>query len=199
MSDAERARMLANLVLRRTKLTASEAAGLREVFPSLRDAHYNPVWKRLRRRGLERSDAEDLHQEVFLALYNHILEHGFPDNVPAMLRTVTERRVLNHVRARKRAPQSIALPSSGSEKPGSEPDVDRALDLREMARRLLPRLSPEHRDVVDLVILNGLSHEDAGFVLDISEGTVKSRLKAAKDDLLALAKRFLPPSQRGTS
>jgi DNA-directed RNA polymerase specialized sigma24 family protein len=34
-------------------------------------------------------------------------------------------------------------------------------------------------------------------VLDLPEETVKSRLIAAKRELLALAERLLPPSQRG--
>jgi DNA-directed RNA polymerase specialized sigma24 family protein len=143
--EVERRERLAQLVLRRTKLSASEAVLLREVFPEILGAHHDQVWNRLRRRGLEGDEAEDLLQEVFLALYHRIVEHGFPDSIPAMLRVLTEGMLLNHVRAKKRAPVSVALPSSGSEKPRSAPDVERALDLRELARRLLPELPPEHR------------------------------------------------------
>jgi len=103
---------------------------------------------------------------------------------------------LKHLRATRRAPVSLELPSSGSEKPRSSLDVERVLELRELARQLVDRLSPEHRSVIDKVILNGLSHGDAAAVLDLPEGTVKSRMMAAKQELLALAKRLLPPSQR---
>lgn len=196
-SEAERGESLTRLVLCRTSLSASEAALLREVFPEILAAHHDEVWNQLRRRGLDGDEAEDLLQEVFLTLYGHILEHGFPDKLPAMLHTITEGKLLNHVRAGKRTPVSVGLPSSGSEKPRSEPDVERALDLRELARRLLPQLLPEHQGVVDKVILNGLSHADAAAALGLAEGTVKSRLMAAKGALIALAELFLPPSQRG--
>jgi DNA-directed RNA polymerase specialized sigma24 family protein len=43
-------------------------------------------------------EAEDLVQETFFALHTHILEHGFPDNLPGMLRVLMERKLLNHLR-----------------------------------------------------------------------------------------------------
>jgi RNA polymerase sigma-70 factor (ECF subfamily) len=48
--------------------------------------------------------------------------------------------------------------------------------------------------VIEAVILNGLSQRDAAAMLELPEGTVKSRLIAAKRELLALAEKLLPPS-----
>ena len=197
ISEAERRERLTQLVLRRSKLSPDEAALLREVFPEIVDTHHHLVWNRLRKRGLESHEAEDLLQEVFLTLHNQILETGFVDSIPAMLHTLTDRKILNHVRAQKRAPFSIGLPSSRSEKPRSQLDVERALHLQEVARRIFPQLSPEHREVIDKVVLQGLTHTDAAARLGIAEGTLKSRLIAAKRALLALAEPLLPPSQRG--
>jgi hypothetical protein len=79
--------------------------------PTIVAAHHEQVL--LRKRGLESHEVEDLLQEVFLALHNHILENGFVDNIPGMLHTLTEQKVINHVRAQKRSPFSIGMPSSG--------------------------------------------------------------------------------------
>jgi RNA polymerase sigma-70 factor (ECF subfamily) len=119
------------------------------------------------------------------------------DSLPGWLHTCTERKAINHVRAQKRAPFSIGLPSSGSEKPRSQLDVERALHFQEVARRIFPQLSPEHREVIDKVILKGLTHTEAAALLGIAEGTLKSRLIAAKRALLELVEPLLPPSQRG--
>jgi DNA-directed RNA polymerase specialized sigma24 family protein len=51
--------------------------------------------------------------------------------------------------------------------------------------------------VIDTVILHDLSHHAAAALLDLPEGTVKSRLIAAKRELCEGANRLLPPSQRG--
>jgi DNA-directed RNA polymerase specialized sigma24 family protein len=124
-SEAERRDKLTPLVLCRSKLSASEALRRREVFPEILALHQDLVWNRLRKRGLLDQESEDLVQETFFALHNHILEHGFPDNLPGMLRVLTERKLLNHLRDERRDPVSLGLPSSGSEKPRSSLDVER--------------------------------------------------------------------------
>jgi RNA polymerase sigma factor (sigma-70 family) len=183
-------------VLRRSELTKSEKVLLGKIaFPEIMRLNYQAVWKQLRRRRLEKETARDLVQEVYLDLWRHLCAHGFPDRMAALLHTITEHRILNHVRNRRRAPVSVCLPSSGSALPESEPDVDRAVDLRAMAEKLR-QLKPEHQDVVDAVILHGLTPADAAIALDIPEGTVRSRLIRAKQELMALAEVFLPESQR---
>jgi RNA polymerase sigma-70 factor (ECF subfamily) len=197
MGEAERRERLTQLMLRRSKLSPDEAALLREVFPEIVAAHYDQVRNLLRKRGLDSHDVEDLLQEVFLTLHNHILEEGFAANISARLHALTKGKALNHERAEKRSPLSIGLPSSGSEKPRSQPDAERALHFQEVARRVFSQLSPEHQEVIDNVVLKGLTHTDAAAVLGIPEGTLKSRLSAAKRALLAAAELLLPASQRG--
>ena len=98
MVEAERRERLTQIVLRRSKLSPDEAARLREVFPEIVAAHHDQVWNLLRKRGLDSHEAEDLLQEVFLALHNPILENGFVANLPGMLHALTHGKVLNHAR-----------------------------------------------------------------------------------------------------
>jgi RNA polymerase sigma-70 factor (ECF subfamily) len=116
-----------------------------------------------------------------------------------MLRVITAGKVLNHQRARRRAPESVGLPSSGSEKPRSGPDAERILAVGELAWHLVDQLSPEHQRVIEAVMFDGLSPRDAAAVLDLPEGTVKSRVSAAKRELSALVEKLLPPSQRNVT
>ncbi len=193
---AKRHEAMTQLVLRRTALSPSEVLLLRSAFPAIFHAHHDQVWNQLRRRGLDGQEAKDLLQEVFLALHRHIIVQGFPEKIPALLRTITENKLLNHVRAGRRTPVSLGLPSSGSEKPVSAPDISCTLPIQELAIRLFHALSPEHQDVVEKVLVNGLSHHDAAAALGLPEGTLKSRLIAAKREMLLRAAELLPPNQR---
>jgi len=159
--------------------------------------HHDQVWNLLRRHGLDSHEAEDLLQEVFLTLHRDLLEEGFVADIRGRLRSLSKGLVLNHLRARRRSPLSIGLPSSRSEKPRSQADVERALHFQQLAQRILSQLSPEHQEVIAKVVMRGLSHTDAAAELGIPEGTLKSRLLAAKRALLVLAEPLLPPSQRG--
>jgi RNA polymerase sigma-70 factor (ECF subfamily) len=194
--DAERREKLTALVLRRTKLTDDEAVLLREVFPRIVAVHEGAVWDQLRRRGLHEEEAEDLYQESFLTLYEDLVHHGFSDSLSRKIHAITHGRLLNYLRAGKRDRLSLGLPSSGSEKPRSGPNAERTLAAREVAERILSQLSQDIRDVVEQVIVHGLSHGEAADALRIPEGTVKSRLMAAKRDIAELAASLLPPSFR---
>ncbi|MFO0762569.1 MAG: RNA polymerase sigma factor [Byssovorax sp.] len=187
------------LVLRRVALTPAEVALFGLIFGDLMKTHHKVVWAQFRRRGLTWNEAEDLVQDTFLDFHLHVVQQGFPGSIPAFLTTMAQHRVRNYLRDQRREPVTVCFPSSGSEKPASGPEVERVLDLRELYRALLPPLSAEHRAVIEKVVLNGLTHTDAALALNIAEGTVKSRLIAAKRALHAVAEKLLPPSQRGAA
>ena len=198
ISEAELQERVTQLLQRRSKLSADEAVLLRKVvFPKIVKDHSAQVSKFLRRWNLERSVKDDLYQETFLTLHNYILERGFPDKIPGMLRSIAEGKVFNYKHVKEREPFSTGSLSSTSEPRRSAPDIDRAMDIRELARRFLPQLSLEHRQVIDKVIVNGFTHAEAAAVLGIAERTVNSRLAGAKQALWKLAAPFFPASQRG--
>jgi RNA polymerase sigma-70 factor (ECF subfamily) len=76
-------------------------------------------------------------------------------------------------------------------------DIDRALDAHGVVRQIMTKLSPEHREVIEALVMSGLSYRDAAEVLNIPEGTRSSRFMAAKRALVEHADKILPLSQRG--
>jgi RNA polymerase sigma factor (sigma-70 family) len=165
------------------------------LFPSIVEGHHDLVWNRLRRRGLQACEADDLVQDSFLSLYLRVCREGFKDPLPISLAKITKGLLANRLRKRARSPELQPLPSPSAEQ-ASAPDMEHVLDLRHLAWSLFPKL-PEHlKEVVMTVTLNGMTTAEAAKALGISEDTVKSRLKAAKKALLALAEEFFTLSQR---
>jgi len=196
-SDEEHREKLQRLTPCKGKLSPEDAALLREVFRDIVNAHWKAVWSYLRSWGLPGEDVEDLLQETFISFHERVLNVGFVDNVDAFLLCVAERKVLNYLRGERRAPISFRAPSSSSEVPLSGLDIDRALDAHGVVRQIMTKLSPEHREVIEALVMNGLSYRDAAEVLNIPEGTLRSRFMAAKRALAEHANKILPPSQRG--
>jgi RNA polymerase sigma factor (sigma-70 family) len=138
-----------------------------------------------------RSDAEDLTQEVFV----RALTAGDtlrPDAVEGWLHRVTTNLFLDHARRRSRVRvdpwgehlEARVRPAAAADVPllGAtfESDVEAALEA----------LVPAVRAVVVLVDLEGLSYAEAASVLGLKVGTVRSRLHRGRSQLRrALAHR----------
>jgi RNA polymerase sigma-70 factor (ECF subfamily) len=61
-------------------------------------------------------------------------------------------------------------------------------DTGEVLRKCLTALSPEHREIVDLVYYHEKSVEEVGEIVGIPENTVKTRLFYARKKLAGLLK-----------
>jgi RNA polymerase sigma-70 factor (ECF subfamily) len=196
-SPTEQKERLDALVRKRGRLAPEDAALLYDIFPVIIALYHDQVWGQLRRRGIPEGDVEDLVQEAFLAAALWIRENGFPDTLPALLRTVTTGVMLNYLRIKNRSPISLGMPSSGSLPAVSEPERERVLDLRRVGVLLLDALSPDHRAVFVAIAVQRLTYEEASTLLGISLGTLKDRLLSAKKKVLKHIEQLLPPSQRG--
>ena len=196
-AEAERQEAIEALVLRDTALSEREIALFKEVFPEIMDTHFDRVWRVLARRGVFEAAREDLVQDVFAAFYRSVCENGFPSDIQTHLDEIAAGKASNHLRGAGREPWTLGVPSSGSERPRSGPDLLRALDVEAFRARVLPALAPEHLAVVDAVIFRELSHDEAAQELCLPRTTVSSRLVAARRVIAEMAVQFFSPSQRG--
>jgi RNA polymerase sigma-70 factor, ECF subfamily len=77
---------------------------------------------------------------------------------------------------------TVADPADDPEAALQEKDRD------ELLRRALIRLSPEHRQVIDLVYYHEKSVDEVAHILDVPHATVKTRMFYARKKLAELVK-----------
>jgi len=161
----------------------SIAGGDRAAFERFVDA-FGPRLHRLARRyASSECDAEDLTQEIFVALFQSVGSFGSRSALSTWVYRVALNHCLRHREQARRRPEASAATSTSSTctSQNEEPEAagDREADpARQAARRemRLEQLSDGHRDVVVLHELHGLTYGECAQALGIPLGTVKSRL-----------------------
>ena len=155
---------------------AGDAASGRETL-DIRDIareHYDAVYRFCARRvGPER--AADAAQETFLTVQRIIVKFRGESSIRTWLFGVA----LNECRRTLRRQGTPCAPLEHALLVSNDAEGEDRIVNREILRQVLEELSEEHREVVMLHELEGLTYEEAGEVLGIPTGTVKSRLHHA--------------------
>ncbi|MEV6266275.1 sigma-70 family RNA polymerase sigma factor [Kribbella sp. NPDC051936] len=146
--------------------------GEREAVAELVRGWHGAVWSYVRHM-LGREDlADDVSQEVWLAVVRGLPRLKEPERFAAWLFTIARRSVVNHLRQRYADQPRVDV--------DEEPDLaDQVVD-RVDVRRLLGGVPVMEREVLVLFHLEDLSLEECAEVLGVPVGTVKSRLHRAR-------------------
>lgn len=139
-------------------------------------------------------DAADIVQEVFLRAWRSIESFRGDSGFSTWLFRITMNMCVDFARHKHSQPQTQSIVDEEENErqvPDTAPTPEEHLENREMGRELaaaLDEISEEHRRIVLLRDVSGMSYTEIADVLEISEGTVKSRLSRAR---IALRKVLL--------
>ncbi len=132
-------------------------------------------------------DAADITQEVFLRAWRSIETFRGDSGFSTWLFRITMNMCVDHARHKQSQPQCqpLVIGEEDAERPipDTAPTPEEYLDNSELGRELaaaLDAVSEEHRRIVLLRDVSGMSYTEIAEVLEISEGTVKSRLARAR-------------------
>jgi RNA polymerase sigma-70 factor (ECF subfamily) len=175
------------------ELVQRAQAGDREAFRELVERYQRKIAALALGMLRSREDALDIVQETFTKAYQSLDRFKGDSAFYTWVYRIAHNLCIDHQRRAAKQPQlsldatepgELPLRPASDGPPGDQP-FDRARDA-EIARRLhdaIRELTPDHRAVILLRELEGLSYEEISQVLGCPKGTVMSRLHYARRQL----------------
>ena len=168
------------------------AAGDSQAFAHLVERYEKTVYHQALRLVDNREDAADVTQEVFWKVWRALPSFRRESSFSTWLYRLTDNACMDLLRREKKRRGDTSLTqeeglSLVQQLPHPDPSPQERLESGEQMSALeqgLAQLSQEHRRILVLREINGLSYQEIGDILGLSSGTVKSRLARAR---LALA------------
>jgi RNA polymerase sigma-70 factor (ECF subfamily) len=162
-------------------------------FRALYDQHFDFVWRALRRLGVKEPDVFDLAQKVFLTAHFKLSEFEGRSRVTTWLFGICQRVASDH---RRSAPVRREVVTEAGELellgrlPASQLAHAEARQRALVAEAILDRLPEAQRVVFVLFELEEMSGEAIAELLAVPVGTVRSRLRLAREAFSREVKRL---------
>jgi RNA polymerase sigma-70 factor (ECF subfamily) len=156
------------------RIARGEDAAVAEVM----EQYGSLVWAIARRLTRNPSDAEDAVQEIFTDVWRSA--HRFDPaagSEKVFITTIARRRLIDRMRRvanRVQTETEDVLDQLGFHTPDTAAEIGVEA---ERAARVVAKLRPEQRQVIELGLLHGLSHSDIAGVTGLPLGTVKTFMR----------------------
>lgn len=165
------------------------AEGGKDAMQVLFARHNVRVFRFVLRLVSDRALAEDIVSDVFLEVWRKAAQFEARSQVSTWILAIARFKALTALRSR-RFEELDEVTLNTVEDTAESPDslVDRN-KVGEILRKCLQKLSPAHREIIDLVYYHETSIEDAGDILGIPRSTVKTRMFYARKHLAELVRK----------
>ena len=186
-------------------LVAGLCAGQEGAYETLIFRFEQPVYSIVNRLLDDPADAADVVQEVFLKVFRNIGSFRGDSSLKTWIYRIAvnearnQRRWFGRHRAKEMVMESSSSDSRGAQDwladPGRSPyQVTLDHEVESLLETALKRVNPHFRAAVVLREIEGLSYDEIAAVLEISLGTVKSRILRGRDALRRELVEMLAPA-----
>ncbi|HTW63761.1 MAG TPA: sigma-70 family RNA polymerase sigma factor [Bryobacteraceae bacterium] len=185
-------------------LVSALGQGAEDAYEILIQHYQQPVYSLVCRLLNDPGDAPDIVQEVFLKVFRSIGSFRGNSSLKTWIYRIAVNEAYNHRRWFSRHQrQEVALavdegPSHADSMtdPGRSP-FDQASDheTRALVEQALEKLNPNFRAAVVLRDIEDLNYDDIATVLNVSLGTVKSRITRGREALREILENRLEPGR----
>ena len=185
-------------------LAARCLAGDAQAWEQLARTQHRKIYGICYRFTGSQSDAEDLTQEAFLKMYRNLASFDpAKGGFTTWLTTLTRNLLVDNYRRSRLERASDSLDESYDGKEDGATKADRladggksqeqhvaGLELRAQIQGALQQVSPDLREAVILRDLEDLDYKEIADILQVPQGTVKSRISRGRSELARLLKRI---------
>jgi RNA polymerase sigma-70 factor (ECF subfamily) len=164
------------------------AGGDRGAMHILYARHSIRVYRFILRIVRDASVAEDLTSQVFLDVWRTAGQFEGRSQVSTWLLSIARFKALTALRQRRHEDldqEDMLEIADDADTP--EASLDRS-NTSAILRACIAKLSPAHREIIDLVYYHERSVEEAGLIIGIPQSTVKTRMFYARKQLATLLK-----------
>jgi RNA polymerase sigma-70 factor (ECF subfamily) len=169
-------------------------AGIEEAYEELMNRYEQPVYGLVYRLLGNPTDACDVVQDVFLKVFRGVNSFRERSSLRTWIYRIAVNQAHNHRRWRVRhCGHEVSIDNERAEREGSldfafdhgRTPFEQALDseTRTLIERALTRINPVFRTAVVLRDVQNLSYEEIADILQVSLGTVKSRILRGRECL----------------
>lgn len=153
-------------------------------FRQVYDEHFRFVWRSLYRLGVSDSDVPDVLQEVFVVIHRKLESFEGNAKMTTWIFGICMRVASEYRRRVTSRPEAAidAISAEVRDESGRDP-VQQMMNQqrKEMLYRLLDKLPEDQRAVFVLFELEGLSGDEVAELVSAPVGTVRSRLRLARE------------------
>ena len=174
------------------ELVQEVLAGRIEAFEILVRRYQRLVATAALRMGVPRQEVEDVASEVFYKVFRSLKRYEPSHALSTWLYRITVNAALDHRRARRHDARSEELPAGLADDRPSQLDDATGRERADLLHEALTRLPDHYRSPLVLTHVEGLQLDQVARILDLPEGTVKSRLFRARAMLKTIIRRHYP-------
>lgn len=137
-----------------------------------------PIWSLARRYLNNDSDAEDATQDIFVDLWKSAQRFDATrGSAMTFVMTLARRRLIDRHRKRTRTPNAMSLVDSDEPVTATIPDGPELSDEVSRVSGAMQELRPSQRQVLELSLVHGRSHQQIADTTGMALGTVKSHAR----------------------
>jgi len=164
------------------QLISAIANGSEIAFGEIYQRYHQPIYNYLFRIIQDEAGADDILQEVFLAIWQGANKFKYQSSVKTWIYRIAYKQSISWLRKHPRKINQMELEEIVDKGKSPEESAITAIQNTQL-RKAMVDLTPKHRAVLELAFIEEMSYSEIAVILNCPIGTVKSRMSYALRNL----------------